>query len=268
MMPNRIQSAMPVIGKDGKMKHLKLDQQNEVTVLTLQRERVNALNREVIEELQTRLDELAADRSTQALILTGHGSFFSFGFDVPELYPLQKDDCRSFINAFTSLYTSIYTYPKPLLAALNGHAIAGGCMLALACDRRLMADGAGRISLNEITFGASVFAGSVEMLRAMVGTRAAEEVLLSGTMYEPAQALTIGLIDRIVDPGDLLSAAIEEARLLASRKNDTFRSLKMLLREPIVEQMRSREKNSIEEFVEIWYSESTRKQLKGIEIRR
>jgi 3,2-trans-enoyl-CoA isomerase len=240
----------------------------EIATLTLHRGKVNALNESVIRELRARLDELATDDSTRAIVLTGHGEFFSFGFDVPNLYPLPREDLTRFIHLFTDLYTTLYSYPKPVIAALNGHTIAGGCMIATACDRRLMAEGPAKISLNEITFGASVFAGSVEVLQACVGQRNAEEVLLSGAMYSPHEAMSLGLVDRVVAAAELMSMALDEARILASRDTTVFSALKMLLREPNVEAMRRRESESIRKFVDIWYSEPTRRQLREIEIRK
>lgn len=141
-------------------------------------------------------------------------------------------------------------------------------MLALACDRRVMAQGKGRISLNEIGFGASVFAGCVEMLRACVGHRTAESVLLSGEMYGAEEALRLGLVDRTAPPEELPAAAVEEARVLGGRDSHAYRSIKALLRGPVAEEIESREAESIREFADIWYSPETWAKLQKIEIRR
>ena len=250
------------------MTHIDVVTTERIAVLTLQRGKVNALNESLVNELRTLIGELSRDGSIGAVVLTCRGKFFSFGFDVPELYPLPRGDFIRFVRLFTDMYTSLYSCPKPVFAALNGHAIAGGCMIATACDRRLMAEGPGKISLNEVTFGASVFAGSVEMLRACAGQRNAERILLTGAMYSPQEAMSLGLVDRVVGAGELMSEALGEARAFASRGGRVFSSLKMLLRRPIVEDMRRREDESIREFVDIWYSESTRAQLRQIEIRK
>jgi Delta3-Delta2-enoyl-CoA isomerase len=247
--------------------HFAVHMQDEVAVVTLQRGKVNAINTDVVRELRGCLDELVVDQDARALVLTGAGKFFSFGLDVPELYPLSEEAFTRFLTDFTGLYTRLYNYPKPVIAALNGHAIAGGCMLALACDARWMAAGEGKLGLNEITFGAAVFAGSVEMLEACIGPRRAGELLLTGALYSPEQALALGLADRVVPSGELLPACVEEARLRASRPPETYASLKRLLRGPATERMRRREPDSIREFVKIWYSTATREQLQGIVIR-
>lgn len=162
----------------------------------------------------------------------------------------------------------LFVFPKPLVAALNGHTIAGGCMLALACDRRLMARERGKISLNEITFGASVFAGSVEMLTSLVGRTNAEVILFSGAMFDAAGAHELGLVDQVLPAQELLPSARAACQTLAAADSVVFRSIKRLIRGPIAERMRVREPESIREFVKIWYSESTRRQLEGIQIRR
>jgi 3,2-trans-enoyl-CoA isomerase len=249
------------------MTHFDATRSGEVTVLTLKRGKVNAFNRPMIEEFQHLIDGTAADNLVKGLILTGRGKFFSFGLDVPELYSLSMEDFTEFLRAFTRLYATLYMYPKPVVAALNGHAIAGGCMVAIACHRRIMAAGRSKIALNEITFGSTVFAGSVEMLRACAGQRNAEEVMLSGAMFEPDRALALGLVDRVVPADDLLPLAVDEAREMASRDAAAFQSMRRLLRAPVAELMRAREDESIREFVRIWYSDSTRELLKGIQIR-
>jgi enoyl-CoA hydratase len=154
-----------------------------------------------------------------------------------------------------------------VVVAINGHAIAAGCMLASAGDRRVMVSGSARIALNEVTFGSSVFAGSVEMLRACVGQRNAERILGSGAMFSAEEAHGLGLVDRVVGADELAAAAREEARALAAGDPVAYASLKRLLREPVAEAMRRREPDSIREFVEIWYTPETRRQLRSIEIR-
>jgi 3,2-trans-enoyl-CoA isomerase len=238
-----------------------------IALLTLQRGKVNALNSAVVEELMSCLEDIETDHSVRGVVLTGRGKFFSFGLDVPELYHLAREEFTHFVERFTALYTAIYVYPKPVVAAINGHAIAGGCMLALACDRRLMGSGKGKIGLNEITFGSSVFAGSVEMLRACVGERNAERVLFSGEMFGGEAALELGLVDRVISADGLLRMALEETARLGGGDRVAFAAMRRMLRGPIAEAMRSREGESIREFVRIWYSETTRESLKSIEIR-
>lgn len=249
------------------MEHFDLSRDGDLAVLALRRGKVNAINSALVRSLQSVLEKLRRDPDVHALVMTGTGSFFSFGFDIPEFLSFDRADFTMFLEDFTRFYTSLFVFPKPVVAALNGHTIAGGCMLALACDRRIMASGRARISLNEVTFGASVFAGAVEMLRTCVGARRAEEILLEGAMYPAERAVSLGLIDRVEGPPTTLEAAKAEARMLGSRDASAFGSIKSLLREPIAGEMRRREATSIREFVDIWYSEATWRRLEGIVIR-
>ena len=247
--------------------HVDVTRSGEVAVATLCRGKVNALNEVTVEQLARRFEEIERDSSVRSVVLTGAGKFFSFGFDVPELFSYSKEAFTGFLVAFTDFYTKLYMFPKPVVAALNGHAVAGGCMLATACDHRVMAQGRGKISLNEITFGSSVFAGSAEMLVEIVGRRNAETILYTGAMYDAEEAHGLGLVDDVATADQLMRAAADKARTLAGHDGAAFRSLKSLTRGPVAESMRRRERDSIREFVEIWYSKAARAKLEKIEIR-
>jgi len=136
----------------------------------------------------------------KAIIFSGTGKFFSFGFDIPEFLSYSKDEFSRYLTKFTDLCLRLYLFLKPVVAALNGHTIAGGCMLALTSDYRIMESGKAKISLNEITFGSTVFSGIAEMLRCLVGERNAERILLTGSMYSAQEARQLGLIDETADP--------------------------------------------------------------------
>jgi len=248
------------------MEFLKLFKKDGIASVVINRGKVNALNDVVIDELQQILIDLEHDSEIKALILTGENKFFSFGFDIPSFLSYSKEQFTEFLIKFTNLYRFLFTYPKPVVAALNGHTIAGGCMLALACDKRIIADGKAKISLNEITFGSSVFAGSVEMLKFCTGSKNATEILYSGAMYSVNEALAMNLIDEITSEEELINTATKQAKELAGKQSAAFTDLKKLLRDPIAEEMKNRERISIKNFVDIWYSDSTFENLKRIKI--
>jgi enoyl-CoA hydratase/carnithine racemase len=250
------------------MDNVIIENHKRITVIRLNKGKVHPLNEEMVDTIRTAFESVEHDDDVSALIFTGTGSFFSFGLDVPELYHYDKKDFARFIKKFTDLYTYLFTYPKPIVAAINGHAIAGGCMLATACDYRIMVSGKARISLNEVTFGSSVFAGSVEMLKYIVGGRHAEEVLFPGKMFSAEEAHRMGLIDRISTDTDIMSHAMTMAEEFAARDGVAFTSIKGLLRNPVAERMKRLEPASLEEFNNIWYSPSTREKLKAIQIRK
>jgi enoyl-CoA hydratase/carnithine racemase len=237
-----------------------------IATVTLQRGKVNALNEPMVEEIFDSFGNLETDTEVKSIIFTGAGKFFSFGFDVPEFMKYSKKDFISFMEKFTNLYTYLFQFPKSIVAALNGHTIAGGCMLATACDFRIMATGKGKISLNEITFGAPVFAGSAEMLRFCVGSRNAQSILYSGAMYSAEEALGLGLVDQVSSEDALLDDAVKVAQELAEKDSSAFTIIKKLLRKAVAEEMVKHEKDYILEFADIWYSENTWEKLKKIKI--
>jgi len=248
------------------MNFVEVETSEGIATVVLSRGKVNALNGMVVDNLRERLKVLEVDQDLKALVLTGYGKFFSFGFDIPEFLSYTKEEFTNYLTNFTDLYTYLFLYPKPVVAALNGHTIAGGCMLALACDSRVMASGKGKISLNEIAFGSSVFAGSTEMLRFWIGSANATKVLYSGAMYSAEEAMSLGLVQEIVNEDNLMVQARRIASDLASKQSPAFASIKSLLRKPIAEDMMQRERASIREFVDIWYSEPTWANLQDIKI--
>jgi Delta3-Delta2-enoyl-CoA isomerase len=248
------------------MNFIELDRIDGVAIATLGRGKVNAINGALVDELRDVFRKLELDSQVRAVVLTGRGKFFSFGFDVPEILLVTKDEFINFLKNFTELYSYLFLYPKPLVAALNGHAIAGGCMLALTCDTRLMVTGNAKIALNEITFGSSVLVGSVEMLRFLAGNANATEVLYSGKMYTAAEAKSLGLVQEVVSEQSLADAAKSRALDLAAKDPIAFAGIKSLLRKKIGEEMTRREGPSILELADLWYSESTRAELRNIKI--
>ncbi|HEU4386814.1 MAG TPA: enoyl-CoA hydratase/isomerase family protein [Blastocatellia bacterium] len=248
------------------MRFVEVQIKDGIATVVLERGKVNALNPAVVEELSATFSAPQSDSAAGAVVLTGRGKFFSFGFDIPEFLSYTREEFTNFLTNFTRLYRNLFIYPKPFVAALNGHTIAGGCMIALASDAAIIAQGTSKISLNEISFGSSVFAGSMEMLQFRTGSRASE-IVYSGAMYSTADAQERGLVAEVVAPEALHDRAREIAGELASRRPAAFASIKSLLRKPVADAMASREGASIHEFVDIWYSEPTWTNLRSITIR-
>jgi 3,2-trans-enoyl-CoA isomerase len=237
-----------------------------IATVTLNRGKVNALNEPMVEEITKTFENVAIDNEIKSIIFTGSGKFFSFGFDIPAFLSYPKNDFIKYLEKFTKLYTDVFLFPKPVVAALNGHTIAGGCMLATACDFRLMVTGKAKVALNEITFGSAVLAGSVEMLRYCVGFRNAQSILYNGAMYSAEEACQLGLVDQVSSEEALAEDARKVAQEFAQKDSSAFRCIKHLLRKSVAEEMIKCEKDAILEFVDIWYSEQTWEKLKEIKI--
>ncbi|MCK5390962.1 MAG: enoyl-CoA hydratase/isomerase family protein [Deltaproteobacteria bacterium] len=239
----------------------------KIATITLNRPKVNALNEPLIDELRAAFDNIENDNDINAVILRGKGSFFSFGFDVPEFMSYPKDSFERYVFSYSDLIKKIFMFPKPVIAALNGHAVAGGCILALGCDYRIMVTGKAKISLNEMTFGSTLFSCVIETLRYAVGSKKSEHIIYSGKMFSAEEALSLGLVDKSASEEDFISIVEETAQDYSRRDMPAFNSIKKLLKMETLKKIEEEEKDTVSQFVDIWYSESMRENLKNIEIR-
>lgn len=245
------------------MDFVRVEKTDGIAKVILSRGKVNAINEFVIDELTACFKELADDTQTKAVIISGQGKFFTYGFDIPEFLNYKKEDFLRYLTKFTDFYGDVFLFPKPVIAALNGHTMAGGCMIAIACDYRIMVSGKAKISLNEINFGSSLFAGSVEIIKLWLGQKNAETAVYTGAMYTAEEAFQLGLIHQVSTEADLEANARSIAEQLAAKDGVAFRSIKHLLRKPLADEIKKREKDSLLGFVDIWYSENTWNKLQG-----
>jgi len=249
------------------MSYVDLTTDKEIVTITLNRPKVNALNDQVVKELQEAFDKVEHNDSAKVVILTGQGSFFSFGFDVPEFMSYSKEAFHKYVLNYSDFIKTIFVFPKPVIAALNGHTVAGGSVLAMACDRRIMISGRAKIALNEMTFGSTVFSCVTETLKYAVGAKGAEQILYSGNMFAAQEALSLGLVDIIAGEDQFERVVSECAQDFTGKDIPAFASIKKMLKQEALNNIERLEKETISEFVGIWYSDSTRKQLEKIEIR-
>lgn len=241
---------------------------NGIATLALDCGKVNALRLEAVEALDAALSVCAHDDAVSTVILTGRGAFFSFGFDVPHFLGRSRDEFGAFLHAFTDLYTRLFLFPKPIVAAINGHAVAGGWMLAQACDARVAVAGRTRLGLNEVRFGAALFAGSMAILRHLAGGAGADFIAGTGAFVGPEEAAARGLVDEVCGRDELedRSTALAEERY-GTVTQPSFADIRKLVRGPVVDAYRERETPSIERFMDVWFSPQVQSSLEGIVIR-
>jgi len=210
-----------------------------VTVLRIEHGKVNALDAELFEELSSVLDELTPDDPEHdrsgALVLTGTGKTFSAGVDLFRVLEGGRRYLETFLPALTRGLHTLFTYPRPVVAALNGHAVAGGAVLACACDARVMARGDARVGVPELEVGVPYPTLALEVLRFAVGARHLQELVYGGATYPPEEARERGLVDELVDEGRLLERAVEVAGGYAELPPRAFRLTKSALRRPTLE---------------------------------
>jgi enoyl-CoA hydratase len=187
-----------------------LEEADGVAVLTLNRpEKRNALSRALRDEIVLRLDALEQSDAVRVVVLTGAPPAFCAGFDRREF---SGDGMEKVFTEAIAYHRQVYTFPKPLIAAVNGPALGGGCDLAAMCDFRLAATTA-TFGQPQLRFGAPAI---YDLMRTVIGTGAAREMCLTGRQYDAREALAIGLVNRVVDPGELLGSASAVARETAS----------------------------------------------------
>src|SRR5215468_10379351 len=203
-------------------------QHEGILTLRLAHGKVSAIDVELLDALLRELDGVAED--VRALILTGTGSIFSAGVDLFRLTQEGKDYVRRFLPLLSRFVRRLFTFPRPVVAAVNGHAIAGGCVIVLACDVRLMAGGAGRIGVPELLVGVPFPAAALEIVRFAVPPDKVQPLIYTGQTLPPREALGAGLVDELVAPDALLARAQEVARQLAAIPPEVYRLTKQSLR--------------------------------------
>jgi enoyl-CoA hydratase len=196
--------------------------------LRLAHKKANVLDIELLEALLHELNE--NDDAVRAVILTGTGSIFSAGVDLVRLTQEGAPYVQRFLPLLSRTLRALFAFPKPIVAATNGHAIAGGCILVLGCDVRLMAEGKGRIGVTELLVGVPFPSAALETVRFAVPRDKLQELVYSGRTLEPAEARASGFVDEVVSPTDLLPRAQAIARQLAKVPSEAFRLTKQYLR--------------------------------------
>ena len=177
-----------------------------IAVLAMTHGKVNALDIEFCDTLARHFDDLRRS-DAKAVVLTGKKKIFSAGVDLKRLSAGGAEYIRQFLPALHRLYEAAFFHPKPVVAAVNGHAIAGGCVLACCADRRLMARDAGRIGVTEILVGVPFPALAFEVVRFAVPPRYLPEFTLSGATYATDAALRRGWVDEVAEPAELMEDA-------------------------------------------------------------
>ena len=211
-------------------------QQGDIAVLTLQHGKANALDIELCDAIAHRFRALET-AAARAVVLTGQGRMFSAGVDLIRLGAGGASYVRRFLPALHRLYDAVFHHPKPVIAAINGHAIAGGCVLACCADRRIAAREACRIGVTELQVGVPFPALAFEVMRFATAPKYFPEVILSAATFPTDQAIERGLIDEIVEPAILMERALTAAQSLAALPPETFAITKRQIRQPAIDRL-------------------------------
>jgi enoyl-CoA hydratase len=217
------------------MSMLKTDLQDGIAVVTMTHGKANALDTEFCLAIAETFEQFGQD--VKGVVLTGTGNIFSAGVD---LVRMSKEDLvyvTDFLPAFDRAILALFSYSRPLVAAVNGHAIAGGCLVACTADYRIMVDGAFRIGVPELKVGVPFPPAALEVLRFATPERYMQELASGEKIYDAQEALTHGLVHKVVPTDHLLEAAASEAARLTSLQASAFSLTKAMLRRPVVDRI-------------------------------
>jgi enoyl-CoA hydratase len=244
------------------MEPVELEMRGQVAILRLCHGRANAMDPDMCRALVQRFRELER-ADVRAVVLTGTGRIFCAGVDLLQLLEGGPAYVQEFLPLLRQALEVLFAFEKPLVAALNGHAIAGGCILACVSDRRLMASGAGRIGVPELRVGVPFPAVALEAVRFAVARVHLQSVLYDGLTYEPEQALGLGLLDDIVAPEALLDDAIRAAEGFAAAPASAFALTKRQVRAPYLERIAAARDRLEHEIAAAWLDPATHERVRS-----
>jgi 3,2-trans-enoyl-CoA isomerase len=243
------------------MTTIQLTIENHLATITLDRGRSNPINHQMVIELTVCVKSLENDPQVGGLIITGKEGFFTSGVDLIEAYGYNEQQIRNFWTDFLKLQTVLTGFKKPMVAAISGHSPAGGCIIAICCDYRVMAEGEYIIGLNEVPVGIVVPDVVFDLYSMWIGQRKAYQSLLEGKLFKVNEAKEIGLIDEVSSSTELLAVAGNKIRAYMKLNPVTWTESKLNLRKALIKKMNVDQTEGIETMLKQWWAPETRQGL-------
>jgi enoyl-CoA hydratase len=236
---------------------LEFEERDDVTIVRMAHGKVNALDVELLQAIAKAFGGLEPGR---AVVFTGAGRSFSAGVDLKRITDGGMDYVRVFRPSLSAAVMAVFDHPGPVVAAVNGHAIAGGCVLAAACDRRLMSGGT--IGLTEMRVGVPFPSVPMEVMRHIMGP-AVRRLVWDAELLDPAAARAAGLVDEVVAPETLLDAAVAAAARLARITPEVFAYTKRQLQGPARDRLASVSQAEDDASTRMWASPAVQDAING-----
>jgi len=246
------------------MEHIKTQVEDHILSIFLDRGKSNAIDTLLLKELIETLEISRENDTVHGAILIGKENFFSAGLDLITLFGYNEDQIREFWNFFLEATSLLASFPKPIAAAISGHSPAGGCVFALCCDYRIMAEGNFVIGLNEIPVGLIVPESIFQLYAFWIGKRTAYQNLLEGKLLTPNEAKAQGLVDDVVPANMLFNTAAKKIKQISQFNQKTWQTSKLNFRKEIILKLRENREETIQGILEQWWLPSTRSILKSI----
>jgi len=246
------------------MDFVKVTVDQRISHIYLDRGRSNALDQQMIEELQQTIIEAGGDPAVEGIIFHGKEDFFSAGLDLVALYEYNEEEVRRFWHTFFGFIRTLVAFDKPAVAAISGHSPAGGCVLAICCDYRIMAQGDYVIGLNEIPVGIIVPESISQLYSFWLGHAPAYRYLLEGKLFNPRDAMEVGLVDEVVDAKSIRTVAERQIGKYTQYERNAWRQSKRNIRQSLITRFEADQTDAIESLLKQWWSPATRAILKAI----
>jgi enoyl-CoA hydratase len=240
-----------------------LTREGGIGVVRLERESGNAINDAFVESLIATLAEAESDPAIGGILLTAGGKIFCPGLDLKELITLDREAMERFMRRFSAAVLTLYTFPKPVVAVLHGHALAGGCVLALCADWRVLRRGA-ITGLNEVKVGVPLPFGVALIVREAVPKHKVTEVALLGRNFTDEAAVAAGLADELSDAASIEALSRTRIEEFIAKDAFAFSVTKRYLRSSVVERVRASNRLLLPEWLDGWFSEGTTARIKAI----
>ncbi|MFF5991391.1 enoyl-CoA hydratase/isomerase family protein [Prauserella flavalba] len=219
------------------MPSIHLEPEGDVAVLRMEHGKANALDITLCRELSTRFEEVAEAGGYRAVVLTGTGGVFSAGVDLKRIVDGGARYVAEFLPALSDAFLSVFDFPRPVVAAVNGHAIAGGGVLAAACDHRVLNAGHGRVGWTELLVGVPFPLVAMEILRCAYGSARLPRLTFAAGTPAGQGALALGLVDELAEADAVLPRALEVARTLGAASPAAFAHTKNQIHRPYNERI-------------------------------
>ena len=233
---------------------------DQILELNLARPPVNALNPALVDELCTAIPQ-AVNNGYRAIVLSGREGLFSAGLDVPELLQLDRAGMVCFWVSFFKLLETVACSRIPIAVAITGHSPAGGAVVSLFADYRVMADGEFKIGLNEVQVGLAVPEVIQKAFTRLVSPHTAERMMVAGALVSPAQALKIGFVDKLAEPGAVVEDALNWCRQHVALPPIAMRETRRIARKSLSGLFDDPDQLGLEDFVEHWFHDTTQATL-------
>jgi enoyl-CoA hydratase len=240
-----------------------LTRQGRSGIVRLEASRGNAIGPALLADLSAAFRKAQADPEVGGVLLAAAGKLFSPGLDLQGLTALDRTEMSAFMERFSATIQELYAFPKPVVAAISGHAVAGGCVLALTADWRVLKTGA-LIGLNEVQIGVPLPYGVALLLAESVARPALSAIALLGMNFKDEEARTAGLAHEIAPAEGFEAACLARLEEFLAKDPEAFARTKSYLRSEALEKMRAGDAARRREFLECWFRPSTQDRIAGI----